>query len=114
MVAAISFVIVSPSGLSEWFPVQATTASPVPFSPAPAPLPIPAPTEGYLAQARSMFAGGKLRDALRALDRVPVGDALRPDAERLRADIQRELLAVAIAEASASAAARSAVAPPRE
>lgn len=114
MVAAISFVIVSPSGLSEWFPVQATTASPVQFSPAPAPLPIPAPTEGYLAQARSMFAGGKLRDALRALDRVPVGDALRPDAERLRADIQRELLAVAIAEASASAAARSAVAPPRE
>lgn len=114
MVAAISFVIVSPSGLSDWFPVQATTASPVQFAPAPAPLPIPAPTEGYLAQARSLFAGGKLRDALRALDRVPVGDTLRPDAERLRADIQRELLAVAIAEASASAAARSAVAPPRE
>lgn len=102
LVAAISFVIVSPNGWSDWFPVQATTTTPVQFTPAPAPLPIPAPTEGYLSQARAMFAGGKLRDALRALDRVPVGDTLRPDAERLRADIQRELLAVATAEASAS------------
>jgi hypothetical protein len=114
LVAAISFVIVSPNGLSDWFPVQATTSTPVQFTPAPAPLPIPAPTEGYLAQARAMFAGGKLRDALRALDRVPVGDTLRPDAERLRADIQRELLAVATAEASASSAATPAVTPPRE
>lgn len=100
LVAAISFVLVSPSGLSDWFPVQATTNPSVQLTPAPAPLPIPAPTEGYLAQARAMFAGGKLRDALRALDRVPVGDRLRPDADRLRADIQRELLAVATAEAS--------------
>jgi hypothetical protein len=43
-----------------------------------------------------------LRDALRALDRVPAGDTLRPDADRLRADIQRELLAVAGAEASSA------------
>ena len=114
LVAAISFVIVSPNGMSDWFPVQATTSAPAQFAGAPAPLPIPAPTEGYLAQARAMFAGGKLRDALRALDRVPVGDALRPEAERLRADIQRELLAVATAEASSSAAATPAVAPPRE
>jgi hypothetical protein len=100
MVAAVSFVIVSPNGWSDWFPVQATTSTPVPFTPAPAPLPIPAPAEGFLAQARAMFAGGKLRDALRALDRVPIGDALRPDAERLRGEIQRQLLAVATAEAS--------------
>lgn len=114
LVAAISFVIVSPSGLSDWFPVQATTSTPAQSTPAPAPLPIPAPTEGYLTHARAMFAGGKLRDALRALDRVPVGDTLRPDAERLRADIQRELLAVATAEASASSAATPAVTSPRE
>jgi tetratricopeptide (TPR) repeat protein len=114
LVAAISFVIVSPSGLSEWFPVQATTSTPVQLTPAPAPLPIPAPAQGYLAQARAMFAGGKLRDALRALDRVAVGDALRPEADRLRADIQRELLAVATAEASSSSAATPAVTPPRE
>ena len=58
-----------------------------------APLVIPSPTEKYLADARALFTGGKLRDALRALDRIPVGDALRADADRLRGDIQRELLA---------------------
>ena len=114
LVAAIAFVLVTPNGLADWFPVQATIGAPVQVAPAPAPLPMPAPTEAYLTRARAMFAGGKLRDALRALDRVPVGDALRADAERLRADIQRELLAVATAEASASAAAATPVSPPQE
>jgi tetratricopeptide (TPR) repeat protein len=114
LVAAISFVLVTPNGFADWFPVQATIGAPPQFAPAPAPLPIPAPTETYLTQARAMFASGKLRDALRALDRVPVGDALRPDAERMRADIQRELLAVATAEASASSAAAAPASPPQE
>ncbi|MGH9220433.1 MAG: hypothetical protein ACRD1W_14095, partial [Vicinamibacterales bacterium] len=83
-------------------------------SPTPAPLPVPAPTERYVAQARAMFASGKLRDALRALDRVPVGDSLRADAERLRGDIQRELLAVASAEAAAPSPVPLPVSPPRE
>jgi tetratricopeptide (TPR) repeat protein len=113
-VAATSFVIVTPNGFNDWFPVQATTGSAVQFAPAPAPLPIPAPTETYLSQARAMFARGKLRDALRALERVPVGDTLRADAERLRGDIQRELLAVATAEATASSTAPPPVSPPRE
>jgi predicted transcriptional regulator len=106
LVAAVSFVLVTPNGLADWFPVQATTGTPMAPVPDPAPLPVPAPAEAYLVQARAMFAGGKLRDALRALDRVPVGDAQRPEAERLRGDIQRELLAVA------SAGAASAAAPP--
>lgn len=113
LVATIAFVLVTPNGLADWFPVQATTGAPAQFAPALAPLPIPAPTEAYLTQARAMFANGKLRDALRALDRVPIGDALRTDAERLRADIQRELLAVASAEASASSAAATPVSPPQ-
>ena len=99
-VTAISFVIVTPNGMSDWFPVQATTGTPVLITPAPAPLPVPPPTATYLAQARAMFNGGKLRDALRALDRVPIGDTLRADADRLRGQIQRELLAVASAEAA--------------
>jgi hypothetical protein len=113
-VAAMAFVIVSPNSRAEWFPVQATTGAPVQVSPAPAALLVPAPTEGYLAEARAMFAGGKLRDALRALDRVPMGDTLRPEAERLRGDIQRELLAVATAEASASSTTPPPISPPRE
>lgn len=114
IVAAISFVVVTPNGLADWFPVQATTELPVSATVMPAPLPVPAPTEAYLAQGRALFAGGKLRDALRALDRVPLGDALRPDADRLRGEIQRELLAVASAEGSAPAVALPPSLPPRE
>jgi hypothetical protein len=114
LVAGIAFVLVAPNGLADWFPVQATTGPPAAVEPPPAPLPVPSPTEAYLVQARALFAGGKLRDALRALDRVPVGDALRPEAERLRGDIQRELLAVAGAEVSSASSAAVAVSPPRE
>jgi len=114
LVGAISFVLVAPNGLAEWFPAQATTATPAAAVPPSAPLPLPSPTEAYLSQARSLFAGGKLRDASRALDRVPVGDALRPDAERLRADIQRELLAVAGAERSSASSASVPVTSPKE
>lgn len=113
IVAAISFVLVAPNGLADWFPVQATLDTPVSATVTPAPLPVPAPTEAYLTQGRALFANGKLRDALRTLDRVPQGDSLRPAADRLRGDIQRELLAVASAEASAPPAVIPA-APPRE
>lgn len=114
MVSATSFVLFAPSSWSEWFPVQATTEAPAAIVTPPSPLPLPSPTEAYVGQARSLFAGGKLRDALRALDRVPVGDALRPEAERLRADIQRELLAVAGAEASSATVAATPASPPKE
>ena len=113
IVAAIAFVLVTPNGFADWFPAQATTGSPSALVTPPAPLPLPSPTEAYVTQARSLFAGGKLRDALRALDRVPAGDALRPDADRLRADIQRELLAVAGAEASSASATAAQGSPPR-
>jgi hypothetical protein len=114
LVAAIAFVLVAPNGLGDWFPAQATTGAPAALVTPPSPLPIPSPTEAYVGRARALFTGGKLRDALRALDRVPIGDALRPDAERLRADIQRELLAVAVAEASSASASAAPVSPPRE
>ena len=114
VVAAISFVLVAPNGFTEWFPVQATTDRPAPLVAPPTEVPVPSPTEAYVARARSLFASGKLRDALRSLDRVPVGDALRPDAERIRADIQRELLAVAGAEASSASSIAPPAAPPKE
>jgi hypothetical protein len=114
LVAGIAFVFVAPNGLADWFPAQATTGTPATLVTPQSPLPIPSPTEAYVGQARALFAGGKLRDALRSLDRVPVGDALRPDAERLRADIQRELLAVAGAEASSASSIVAPVSPPRE
>lgn len=113
LVGTIAFVFVAPAHLT-WFPAQATTGAPAATVTPQSPLPLPSPMEAYYAQARSLFASGKLRDALRALDRVPVGDALRPDAERLRADIQRELLAVANAEASSASSIAAPASPPRE
>jgi len=113
IVAALSFVLVTPNGWADWFPVQATTNAPIAAMVTPAPLPVPAPTEAYLTQGRALFAGGKLRDAMRVLDRVPLGDSLRQDADRLRADIQRELLSIASAEASPSTVVPPS-SPPRE
>lgn len=78
------------------------------------PLPVPAPAETRVAQARTLFASGHLHDALRSLDRVPIGDPLRGDAERLRADIQRELLAVAAGISSTDRAALPPQPPRRE
>jgi tetratricopeptide (TPR) repeat protein len=59
------------------------------------PLPIVRASEAALLRARALHADGQLHDALRALDRIDVGDPARADADRLRADIQRDLFAVA-------------------
>jgi hypothetical protein len=57
-------------------------------------LPLPRRGETALLRARGLVAGGHLRDALSALDAVRPTDPQRPDADRLRADIQRQLLAL--------------------
>jgi tetratricopeptide (TPR) repeat protein len=113
-IGAVALYYDSPTSLGGFWPSAPVTDRPVLATITPAPLTIPLPTETYLTQARALFAGGKLRDALRMLDRVPIGDSLRPDADRLRGDIQRELLAVASAEASSPAPAASPSIPPPE
>ena len=57
--------------------------------------PLPRRGETALARARSLVVSGHLRDALVALDAVRATDPQRPDADMLRATIQRELLALA-------------------
>jgi hypothetical protein len=63
--------------------------------------PIPLSGETALARARALTVGGHLRDALVELDRVRPTDAQRADADRLRADIQRQLIALVSAAAEA-------------
>ena len=65
-------------------------------------LPLPRRGETALIRARALAAGGHLRDALVTLDAVRPTDAQQPDAERLRADIQRQLLALIPSPESAS------------
>ncbi len=59
------------------------------------PLPVVRTSEMILARARALSVDGHLHDALRTLDRIDIADPFRPDADRLRADIQRKLLATA-------------------
>ncbi len=122
MAAAVVLAVVT--GLAAWLVASPSTPNlwPPAFAPetivalpaASAPLPVPAPTEIHVTQGRELFAAGKLRDALRALDRVPFGDSLRPEAERLRGLIQRELLATSAPGAPAAAPAVPPAAPPNE
>ena len=65
------------------------------------PLPIVRTADRLLDRARQLYAGGHLRDALRLLDGIGVSDPLRPEADRVRASIQRDLLA-AVAPAARS------------
>lgn len=59
------------------------------------PLPIARSSDLVMARARELASQGHLHDALRALDRVGAADPMRADADRLRADLQRDLLAAA-------------------
>jgi hypothetical protein len=58
------------------------------------PIIVPRSSETAMGRARELFASGKLYDALRAVDLVRPTDPLRADADRLKAAIQRELLAL--------------------
>ncbi len=82
--------------VSGWLPVRdARQSAPVFALPSAETLPLPSATELSLARSRTLFKTGRLRDALRELDRVPIGDRRREDADRLRAEIQMQLLAAA-------------------
>jgi hypothetical protein len=78
-----------------WLPVAGT---PSPVAPAPLPgnttLPLPRRGDTILAHATSLALGGRLNDALTALDTIRPTDPVRPAADRLRADIQRQLLSL--------------------
>ena len=98
LVGAVAQYYDTPLNLAGLWPSAPAADRPFAATVTPPPLPVPLPAETYLREARALFARGKLRDALRAVDRVSFGDALRSDADRLRGEIQRELLTAASAE----------------
>ncbi|HEY3091782.1 MAG TPA: hypothetical protein VGJ52_01745, partial [Vicinamibacterales bacterium] len=53
-------------------------------------------------RARALYIDGHLHDALRLLERIGVADPVRPEADRLRSDIQRALLAASSATSATS------------
>lgn len=64
-------------------------------------LPVARSSEVLVARARSLQAGGHLRDALRTLDAVDRADPMRPEADRVRAEVQQQLLDISRASRSA-------------
>jgi hypothetical protein len=66
----------------------------------PDPLPIALSSERRVARARAFQAAGRLHDALRALDGIDLADPMRPEADRLRGELQRKLLESAVTEAA--------------
>jgi tetratricopeptide (TPR) repeat protein len=56
-------------------------------------LPLPRRGEMMLARARALASGGRLREALSLLDTVWAADPKKPEVDRLRADLQRRLMA---------------------
>ena len=67
---------------------------------------LPRRGEMILINARSLMAGGHFREALTALDTVRPTDPQRGDADRLRAEIQQQLIALATLPAVPAAAPR--------
>jgi hypothetical protein len=94
IVAAVMLVGGLPIGtwLSEF---QGSAPPAVTVAPVEEPLPVVRASEAAIDRARALRAGGRLRDALRALDTIDLADPFRGEADRLRAEIQRDLLAAA-------------------
>jgi hypothetical protein len=56
-------------------------------------LPLPSVSELTLAHARTLFARGHLHEALRMVETIRLDDRRRAEADALRAEIQRALIA---------------------
>ena len=110
VVAALAAFAAASSGVIDW---RVIVGSDVPATTLSAPIqrevmpPPPRRGELSLARARTLAAAGHLRDALVALDGVRPTDPERSDADRLRADIQRQLVAFAALPPAAASAEKS-------
>lgn len=91
--AVVCLVVVGASpAVRTWLGLQPVRETPVQ---APAAIGVPVPNAGEVAliRARALYARGRLSDALAVLERVNTEQTERSDADRLRVEIQRVLLA---------------------
>jgi tetratricopeptide (TPR) repeat protein len=92
---AIAYALMSWDEVSRLLPSfnAASETGLAPKAPVLEPLAVPLGSESAMDRARALFASGRLHDALRALELIRPVDPLRGDADRLKAAIQRELIA---------------------
>jgi hypothetical protein len=88
-------VLTGTLSLVSWFTDPATAPAAAPERAPLEPLTVVRSSEIVLARARSLYSDGHLRDALRTLQRIDSADPIRPEADRLRADVQKALLEAA-------------------
>lgn len=99
VVAAVAIAVLTGLMMPSWLadppaePSQPIAAAPF------EPLPVARPSERLVSRARELQLGGHARDALRLLDQIDIADPLRPEADRLRGELQRRLLEAASTEA---------------
>jgi len=105
VLAAASWWLWTTSGWQAILPVRASATRIATIPEVNAPLPVPSVSEAYMRRGQNLFESGRLRDALAEFDRVPAGDPLRASADDMRARIQRELLALALADTATAAPA---------
>ncbi len=86
------FVLGASPAVRNWLGVASVPDAPV-QAPAVVVVPVPTTAEVALIRARALYARGRLAEALGALERVNPEQAERADADRLRVEIQRVLLA---------------------
>ena len=102
-IAAVLFALVVASAmLLGGLPIGAWLSDLQVTAPAPSaqaaydePLPVVRASEIGVARAHALHADGRLLDALRALDSIGIADPYRAEADRLRAEVQRDLFAAA-------------------
>jgi tetratricopeptide (TPR) repeat protein len=108
--AVAAAAIVVAATLADWRPIVALGRPPVrPAALDPIvepPLPLPRRAERELTRAQAAAAAGRLHEALGILDRVQPTDPERPDADRLRATVQRQLIELLRIPAGPTPAAR--------
>ena len=89
---AFALAVVMEMPLPNWLAAPAMSPQEQVAAPPVEPLPIARSSERLIARARSLQAGGHLHDALRLLESVALADPLRPEADRVRGEVQRRLL----------------------
>ncbi len=99
LVGLLTLIILVAAGMtvgelrSEWRALVEPPAA-APSRPASDALPVPRRGELAMVRARALLASGRLHDALAVLAQVRATDPQKLEADRLRSDIQRQLIAM--------------------
>jgi tetratricopeptide (TPR) repeat protein len=91
-VVTVMLVVAVATPVTSWLAERPVAGSVAPRPIPRDPLPLAEPSEGRVRRARVLHDAGRSREALRLLETIRLGDPLRIEADRLRADVERSVL----------------------